>query len=155
MIYLVVVAVLIVLVLSGVAAYYLLQVKKLNLRREEQAKALEQQRKEKSKDALRSIEILAQALLTDQVTLTEACIRINVLSNALTLNEPQNQIISIFTQLSEATAHIPILDAWKKLSTKEKMKFDDERLAIEANYKDFVLDAAKKISEGGLQGASA
>lgn len=93
----------------------------------------------------KSIQILAQGLDNNELSLTEASIRISGLLDVLGVDEKIKTDFSAFYQLKEKTQHIPYLDAWKKLSPAEQNKFDLERIQHEAAYQDFVLDAAKRI----------
>ncbi|MDF3012631.1 MAG: hypothetical protein K0Q78_835 [Cellvibrio sp.] len=93
----------------------------------------------------KSIQILAQAVYSDELTLTEASIRISGLLDALDVPAAIKAEFSAFYQLREKTSHIPYLEAWQKLSNAEQKKFDLERLQQEATFNDFVMDAAKRI----------
>ena len=101
--------------------------------------------KEQRANINRSIQILAQASQSEDLTLTEACIRISVLLDSLGVDDGVREEFSAFYQLRSLTEHIPILDGWKKLSRKEQMQFDLQRMKHEASYRDFVLDAAVRI----------
>ena len=105
----------------------------------------EQAIKEQRANINRSIQILAQASQSEDLTLTEACIRISVLLDSLGVDDGVREEFSAFYQLRSLTEHIPILDGWKKLSRKEQMQFDLQRMKHEASYRDFVLDAAVRI----------
>ena len=98
-------------------------------------------------EAQESIHILVSCLLQDQVSLTEAAIRISGLAKALKPSEVEQQFYIAFDNLAMATSHIPILEAWGKLSAKEQKRFNEERGIIEGEYKDKVLDAAKRLSQ--------
>ena len=93
----------------------------------------------------KSIQILAQAVHKDELTLTEASIRISGLLDSLDVKANIKTEFSAFYQLRDKTSHIPYLQAWQKLSTAEQKKFDLERLRYEATFNDFVMDAAKRI----------
>ena len=93
----------------------------------------------------KSIQILAQAVHKDELTLTEASIRISGLLDSLDVNANIKTEFSAFYQLRDKTSHIPYLQAWQKLSTAEQKKFDLERLRYEATFNDFVMDAARRI----------
>lgn len=138
-------AVAIVLVLAVVAAYmqYLVyrQSKRNNRAQQEQTAAAQQQRKRVNE----SIQILARSVEGEDLSLTEASIRIAVLLDSLGVDDSVREEFSSFYQLWEATGHIPILDNWKQLSPKEKHKFDIERAEQEAHFREFVLDAAQRI----------
>lgn len=142
---LIILAVLVVLVLAVVAAVMQYKVHK----QKQDHKVLAEQQQAKS-DAQRvrvnkSIQIIAQTVGTDDISLTEASIRISVLLDSLSVDDSVREEFSAFYQLTEATSHIPILDAWKKLPTKHKLKYDRERNTQEQFFEKAVLDAAKRI----------
>lgn len=93
----------------------------------------------------KSIQILAQAVHKDELTLTEASIRISGLLDSLDVDSGIKTEFSAFYQLREKTSHIPYLEAWQNLSDAEQKKFDLDRLRQEATFNDFVMDAAKRI----------
>jgi hypothetical protein len=93
----------------------------------------------------KSIQILAQAVYKDELTLTEASIRISGLLDSLDVHADIKTEFSAFYQLREKTSHIPYLEAWQNLSNAEQKKFDLERLRYEATFNDFVMDAAKRV----------
>lgn len=144
-----IIAVTIVLVLAAIAARLVYKVYRLNQLRSRQMAELQAAEitavNERRERINKSIQILAQALYQDELTLTEACIRISHLLDQLEVGEPVKTEFSAFYQLRQRTEHIPILADWKKLSAKEQRVFDKERLQQEAAYYDFVMDAAKRI----------
>ncbi|EGG95423.1 Periplasmic/membrane protein [gamma proteobacterium IMCC1989] len=111
----------------------------------EQQLTLNKQAQEKRDSMNKSIQILARGLDDDQLSKTEASIRIGALLEFLDVDDNVKEEYSAFFQLAEATAHIPILDKWKVLPTKEKLRYDSEREALEEKYGDFVVDASKRI----------
>tara|TARA_R110000868_G_scaffold291466_1_gene551830 strand:+ start:141 stop:611 length:471 start_codon:yes stop_codon:yes gene_type:complete len=136
----------IIAVLSGVAAYYWMLVYRKQRSDQQKTEALQDALNERRGRNRESIVILARALLDDQVSLTEASIRINALLPSLSLSQASQEKLSVFQQLAEATAHIPILERWKALPRKDKQAFDKEREVIEAKYREFVYAAAKNIA---------
>lgn len=141
----VLIAVAIVVGLSVVAYRLRQQVKDMEAEQAQQEKALAEQQQAKRDSMNKSIQILAQGLITDQVTKTEAAIRIGALMEFLGVNDTVKEEFSAIYQLAEASAHIPILEKWKALPTKEKMRYDNERMTLEEKYGDFVMDAAQRI----------
>ncbi len=101
----------------------------------------------KKREAQESIHILLSCVLQDQVSLTEAAIRVSGLAKVLKLSEVEQQFYIAFDNLAMATSHIPILTDWGKLSAKEQKRFNDEREIIEGEHKDKVLSAAKRLSQ--------
>ena len=149
MVILTILAVVIVLVLSVIAARLVYKVYQLNQLRSRQLAELQaaeiKAANEQSGRINKSIQILAQALSQDELTLTEASIRISHLLDQLNVEEAVKTEFSAFYQLRQRTEHIPILAEWKKLSAKEQRVFDKERLQQEAAYYDFVMDADKRM----------
>jgi hypothetical protein len=140
---------LIILVLSVIAARLVYKVLQLKREREEKLKSLEEANQKAQREQRewmnKSIQILAQAVHNDELTLTEASIRISGLLDSLDVDEAIKQEFSAFYQLREKTSHIPYLEAWQNLSRAEQQKFDVERLRYEFTFNDFVMDAAKRI----------
>lgn len=145
----IVLGVLIVLVLALIAGRLVYKVYRQQKGRAEKLKALElanqQAQHERREWINKSIQILAQALHRDELTLTEASIRISGLLDSLNVTDEVKTEFSAFYQLSEKTSHIPYLEAWQNLSNSEQRKFDLERLQHEATFHDFVKDAAQRI----------
>jgi len=93
----------------------------------------------------RSLYLLADALLDDKLTHTEGCLRICAIAASLEDQELIRREYGVLFRVAEATAHIPILDAWQALSREDKQRFDQERKVIEAKYSDAVIEAAQRI----------
>jgi hypothetical protein len=142
---LLVIGLIIVSILATVAGVLLYKVHQKNQVQRALLAEKEQAIKEQRANINRSIQILAQASQSEDLTLTEACIRISVLLDSLGVDDEVREEFSAFYQLRSLTEHIPILDGWKKLSRKEQMQFDLQRMKHEASYRDFVLDAAVRI----------
>ena len=135
----------VVLVLAAIAWHLQSKVRAMEENKQKEREALEVQKQEHQHYLNNSIQVLAQGLIDEQLSLTEGAIRISVLMGNLNITDKDKQEFDAFFQLAEATAHIPILDAWTQLPKKEKLKFDKERDVTEGKFKDFVLDAAQRI----------
>lgn len=146
---LLVVAVLIVAILGAIAGrlvYRVYRLQKSNAEKlRQQQLANELAMKEQRERTNKSIQIIALAVQQDELSLTEACMRIAGLLDNLDVDEAIKQEFSAFYQLRDLTQHIPILAEWQKLERKAQNDFDVERLRHEATYNDFVMDAAKRI----------
>ena len=142
---LLVIGLIIVSILAAIAGVLVYKVHQKNQVQRALLAEKEQAIKEQRANINRSIQILAQASQSEDLTLTEACIRISVLLDSLGVDDGVREEFSAFYQLRSLTEHIPILDGWKKLSRKEQMQFDLQRMKHEASYRDFVLDAAVRI----------
>jgi hypothetical protein len=147
---LVTLAVSVVLVLLAIAIYYQWRLYRQRKQVEERKQRIERQRADQQEIAYRSIEILCRAIIDDQVSLTEGCIRVSVMLRSLALSEKQLDAYNVFFDLESATAHIPILENWRKLSRKQQYMFDNERVDIEEKYRDFVVDAARRFLTQGI-----
>lgn len=139
------VAVLIVIILSAIAAYYVVLVLKQKRQLETYNKQQEQQLTENREKVNNSIQILARGVVQDQLTLTEASIRISTLLEILSVGADVREEYSAFYLLAEKTSHIPILEQWKNLNKKEQLRFDLERQELEYQYSDEIHLAAKRI----------
>ena len=114
--------------------------------REQAEKAIARQ-KERQANAEESIQLILQALRQKEndITLAETAIRIAALSQLIPSDHPDKPHYHAFTMLSEACAHIPILNDWKALSSKEKNQFNEERKALEAAYEAAIYTAADEL----------
>lgn len=135
----------IIVALAGYAIYLQKQLHQRKRAREEQANQLAADLEKRREHYRKSIQVLAAALEADQVTLTEGAIRISMLASQLDLEETERDRYQVFFQLTQATSHIPILEDWKALSTRDKLRFDREREEIEEKYREFVVDAARQL----------
>lgn len=149
--YLALIGSVIILVLTVIAVRLLLKLRAQTKKRTAALAAIEEANQKAQVEQRawmnKSIQILAQALGKEDLSLTEASIRICGLLDALNVKEEVKTEFSAFYQLREKTQHIPYLEAWKALSDAEQRKFDLERLQHEATYQDFIMDAAKRIAD--------
>ena len=143
--YIIILGIVIILVLAAVAWRLQSRVYQMENRQKQQAEVLHQQQEKHQQYLNNSIQVLAQGIVDEQLSLTEGAIRISVLLDNLNITAEEKQTYSAFFQLAEATAHIPVLKAWKALPKKEKLRYDKERLGIEDKFKSFVVDAAERI----------
>ena len=107
--------------------------------------ALAQEGKDQRRRINQSIQIIAQGALEDQLSLTEASIRIKVLLDSLGLESRVTQEYEAFYALALATDHIPILAQWKALDKKQQRAFEKQRMALEVEHKAAVIEAAGRI----------
>lgn len=140
-----VVGIIIVLVLSVIAAYYLLKVRQLERRQQHQILEQKAEHDAQRLRVNRSIQIIAQGIINEELSLTEGAIRIKMLLESLSIPQEVRETYAAFYHLADATAHIPILEAWKALSTRKKMEFDRQRQQLESDHREFVQDAAQRI----------
>ncbi|MFT5118649.1 MAG: hypothetical protein ACI9NY_002191, partial [Kiritimatiellia bacterium] len=110
-----------VFVLAVIALRLQRQVKKSEARKAQQESLQKEQQQaqklEQRESMNKSIQILAKSLASDQLSKTEAAIRIGALLEFLGADDSVKEEYSAFFQLAEASAHIPILEKWKALPT--------------------------------------
>ena len=92
-----------------------------------------------------SIQVLARCVEQQQVSTTEAAIRITALARALPADEPAGEFYAAFANLANATAHIPILQAWQDLSNTQRKAFERERLELEKAHHTQIMAAANAL----------
>ena len=140
----------IILVLAMVALYYVVLLIRSNKEQQKQRALQQLEREQQRGRTVRSIHFIARGMLDGQLTLTEGSIRIGVLLDSLIDTERARTEFRAIYLLAEATSHIPILDAWKQLNTREKLGFDKQREQLETDHREFVLDAARRLLEAEL-----
>jgi len=143
--WLLVVAALIIFALAVTAGYYLRQLHLAQKKQAQQLAELERAAADQRQRVNDSIQIIARTLLDDGVGLTEASIRIRVLLDALQVAQGVREEFVAFYTIADKTSHIPILREWKKLPRKKQFQFEVEMAKVEEEYRDFALDAAKRI----------
>ena len=133
-----------VLAIVFLALFILRQRNTLSAERRRREKASEFTRKRRQ-SMIESIQILAQAVETDQIEYSEACLRVKGLLDhvepALLLKSP----FSIFQQVHDKLQHMPTHQA--RLETEQKFvsKMDKERYAIEQNHAAEIRRAAAAL----------
>ena len=98
-------------------------------------------------DAQLSIRVIAQALLQNDLTPTEAAMRIGFLAQQYSPTEDQAPSLQVFQSLAMETSHLPILDAWKALSSQDKQRLEKERLSIEESHSEAIELAANTLAK--------
>ena len=145
MIYWTLAAATIVAILMAIAGYYLVKLHRQQRRNRarwvEMATESERQRQRINN----SIQLLAGAIGKDELTLTEASIRICGLLDSLQISGEVAEEYVAFYRLRAATAHIPILEQWRALDRREQFRFDLERQTLEREYRESVVEAAERI----------
>ena len=132
----------ILVIYSGVLAF------KLKQKTKRRTQPVEFQPKSQSQlDAQQSIRVIAQALLQNDLTPTEAAMRIGFLAQQYSPTEDQAPSLQVFQSLAMETSHLPILDAWKALSSQDKQRLEKERLSIEESHSEAIELAANTLAK--------
>lgn len=128
----------IIITLAIVAFKLLKQLKQQTLAQKKAAQKKNQALQNHDQKVLSSVIIIVRAMKEEQCDLAEGCWRLSVLLDSLKLSEElQSQFPAIY-DLYNGIKHMPILDARKKLTKKERMKLDFERMKLEANLADSI-----------------
>jgi hypothetical protein len=135
----------IVIGLAAYAGWLLVQLRNQSNRAKQAQIELQAELEEKNLKARQSIQIIARALLQKDLSDTEAAMRIAYLSQQVKATELETEQFSVFVQLAEAAAHIPILDDWQLLEKSEKRRLNKERAEIELVYGEFIQAGAQQL----------
>ena len=95
-------------------------------------------------NCLSNLEIVASALLQEQVDITEGAWRCKMLLDILDPLLLERPSFQAFGEVYRLTQHLHTHSARKQLSPRERMREDRERLEIEAEWRQPVLSAAEE-----------
>lgn len=126
-------------IIAGLAAYA------VTLRREvRRREAFRQEEEQRARDnCLENLELVASALLQEQVDVTEGAWRCKVLLEILEPSLLEREAFRPFGEVHERTRHLHTHEARQALTPKERFKEDRERLAVEDECREAVLEAAR------------
>lgn len=126
-------------IIAGLGAYAFTLRKEV--RRREAFREEEQQRARDN--CLENLELVASALLQEQVDITEGAWRCKVLLEILEPRLLEREAFRPFGEVHARTRHLHTHGARQALSPKERFKEDRERLAVEDELRESVLEAAR------------
>lgn len=92
---------------------------------------------------LENLDLVASALLQEQVDITEGAWRCKVLLEILDSRLMERDSFRPFGEVHERTRHLHTHQARHDLSSKERFKEDKERFAVEEEYRESILEAAR------------
>lgn len=98
----------------------------------------------------KDIQVIVGALLKDELTHTEAALRLCYALEMLGVDGRSHPQYAVFFTLREKTAHIPVLAAWRALDASTQRKFDQERLNAEMAVTDELLAAARELTNANF-----
>lgn len=116
--------------------------KRIRMEQQRQAERLRKAQTEKNVYVQDSLKIISQALMTGQVGVIEGAIRVKVLIDHHDPDLHNNNAYSVFSDIFDATEHIPILKAWKELDKRSKRKYEAFMADIATNRGEEVKEAA-------------
>lgn len=143
MVYLVAAAITVILVLSVIAAYYLIKLKQAKKAQEKAIAEGEAAWRKKQEEIASDIRFIANAMVQEQCEITEGCMRLTVLMDRLDDKLRFQPEFSAIREHFEATAHMPTHDAYKALKPKQRFELDKQRFELEEKNKTSVLKDAK------------
>lgn len=99
------------------------------------------------KELISDIHFVARSVTSDQCEITEGILRIHYLVNALDPEAWLHQELAICRQHYDAVCDMPILEAYQKLSKKEKFRLDSQRWKLEDEHKDRIQRELRWLSQ--------
>ena len=137
------------LVIIAVAIIVALGVYAQRLRKQVQAReqALQDVVDQARVKTLENVSIIAQALLDEQIDVMEASLRIRTLIDIIEPDWFELEPMKVFVAITRRGGHLATHGARKELPKQERMKQDMERISLEGEYYDAVLDGARWLLE--------
>ncbi|MGM0913630.1 MAG: DUF2489 domain-containing protein [Pseudomonadota bacterium] len=126
-------------IIAGLGAYAFTLWREVRRRRASQQEEL----KRAHDNCLENLEMVASALLQEQVDITEGAWRCKVLLEILDSRLLERESFRPFGEVHELTRHLHTHEARQALSPKERFKEDKERFAVEEEHRHAVLEAAR------------
>lgn len=111
-------------------------------RAQEHTRQLQQQRRD---SMIESIRILAMTIEQEQVEPSEGCIRIKGLLDHVAPELLTQKPYHVFQVMYEKTEHMPTHEARRQADPKLIERLDEERFALESEYRDSIQEAAIAI----------
>ncbi|WP_371187375.1 DUF2489 domain-containing protein [Thalassotalea maritima] len=144
---LVIVAVIIILALASYASFLLFRLREQKRFREQAERQKREKAQQRDVKVLESIMHICRAMAEKQCEVSEGSWRLSVLMESLPNHQAQmkSNFPAIFTLYSKIN-HMPILEARKQLTKKERFKLDLERAGYEEEFESAVnADVAKLL----------
>ncbi len=111
----------------------------------------DQIKKQKRKEVIESIKIIALCIIEEQVDLSEGSIRIKVLLDHIAPILHDQAPFNVFSIMYDATEHMPTHGARKRADKALIRKLDAERFELEKNHKDAIIEASKALRDYSFQ----
>lgn len=136
----------IIFILAAYAAFLMFKLRAQN--RTQQLIIEQQQQKQLARDikTIESIALISKAVSEQQCEISEGCWRLSVLMDSMPehkelMNSKFPAIFNLYNEIS----HMPILEARKALSKKQRLQLDLERMGIEQELEPKVLADIKLL----------
>jgi|TARA_B110000902_G_C14280231_1_gene576499 hypothetical protein len=142
-----------VIIIVTLIAYALMLNRQLSVQKLDAEKEATSKKKQQS-ETIYSIKLIAITAINGELNLTEACIRVAALTDALQLTDQQKNSYSETYRLANATYNIPRNQAWQDLPKLQRLLLREEMVQLEADAKEDILKEfeiiVKKTSEGSF-----
>lgn len=126
-------------IIAGLAAYAFTLRRELRRRR-----VLREEEERRARDnCLENLEMVASALLQEQVDVTEGAWRCKVLLEILDPRLLERPAFQAFGEVHARTRHLHTHSAREALTPRERFREDNERLAVEDEMREAILEAAR------------
>lgn len=96
-------------------------------------------------NCLESLGLIAHAMLNDQVDPTEGSLRCKVLLEIIDPRLLDRGDFCVFGEVHQRTVHLHTHAARQALTPRERLKEDRQRLAVEDELRERVMDAARAV----------
>ncbi|MGP9767874.1 DUF2489 domain-containing protein [Halomonas sp. AOP13-D3-9] len=116
-------------------------------RRDEDARA--------QQNSLENLDYVASALVQEQVDITEGAWRCKVLLEIIDPSLTERTEFQAFAEHYNRTQHLNTHSARQQLTARERMQEDKERLMVENDMREHVLEAARAVLKWRAQGKNA
>ena len=141
------IAALVIVVLTGVAVYTVLQVRAQERRQQDRDLTELHARLEGRRKIAQSILLLCRAFIARQVEAAEAAVRISGLLDQLQLDGESRAPFAPFDQLRHALAGIPQREAWTDLQPAERQHYQVQIDHSERQFEQSMDSSAREILE--------
>lgn len=131
-------ALLIILVLGGYAYHLLQKVKQVNVAKEKEQTEAELQLRRHQEELVSDIRFVSRSMIQQQCDITEGVLRIQHMITGLDPHVWQLTEITTIRTHYDATKNMPILNAYKALTPKERFQLDKQRLQLENDNKTII-----------------
>lgn len=133
----------VVVIVGGLGIYALSlwrEVKRRDLLRHEEVRRA-------NDNCLESLDVIARAMLADQMDLTEGSLRCKVLLEIIDPQLLERPALHVFTEVHRRTAHLHTHSSRQALTPYQRLQEDRQRLAVEDELRTGVLDGALAVIE--------
>jgi hypothetical protein len=138
-------ALVLILILTIIAGYFSYKVRLLNKQKQQQLKNNQDAWVQNRNELIKDIQFIANSMFQQQCEITEGCMRLEYLINKVDDSPKMRIEFQHVYAHYDATAEMPIREAYQALTKKEQFKLDKARAKLETQNSEKVLSDAKKL----------